>query len=659
MASLHLSGPLRRLQALAIDAAGLLALAVPWIWWCLPPDQPSQPWALIGGLLLLSALALPCWLWLGATPGQLLLSQRVVDDSGSPHLGLDQVVLRWLTAWAGLLAAGVGLLAMGFHPRRQGWHDKVARTLVVEPGFDEEPSSTTGSDNAARHRAARLARVPYTRRHLRGDLPVAQSLWINTVLLPLPLLVLLGAVNAWTQLHSTGLWLGSLLLLLGWPLALGLVAWGALGVWRASRPPPLNAGARDRAVAVAAPAAAAAWLGLALLLAGINVGPRVPELAASLVGHDVQGTLSAQVSADGRRLQLQGPIGLGDAARVRGLLAASPQVRLLSLQSPHGRLDEALRLADAVRQRGLAVRATGACHQVCPFVFLAGSKRQLLPAASLGFHRVSAGGFNPPYQGLLNRELRHRLIVAGLTPHLATKAVATPPTQVWVPQGDELSSAGLVSVPERPLEVDLPAPAGASLTDYAEALSASPLWQQLERRFPGTQAEAAARMLAAAPVGASAVQAASHDVVAQRLPGLLSQASPEMRWLYTEVLLAQINALRLLDPAVCRDLLLGDATAQRRLPPALAWREAEWLLGALAETPRGTPPRRPTGLELEVIRRTLGPRAPQQLAGLWRPDVAPSAREPDCNLAEALLQELGSLAAPQRRLALRLMYERE
>jgi len=101
-------------------------------------------------------------------------------------------------------------------------------------------------------------------------------------------------------------------------------------------------------------------------------------------------------------------------------------------------------------------------------------------------------------------------------------------------------------VPERPLDVDLPAPGSASRADYAEALSASALWQQLERRFPGAQAEAATRMHAAG-ADAAAVQAASHEVVALLMPGLLSQASPETRWLFTNVLLAQINSLRLLD----------------------------------------------------------------------------------------------------------------
>ena len=37
----------------------------------------------------------------------------------------------------------------------------------------------------------------------------------------------------------------------------------------------------------------------------------------------------------------------------------------------------------------------------------------------------------------------------------------------------------------------------------------------------------------------------------------------------------------------------------------------------------------------------------------------PAPGEPDCERAQTLLSELGSIAAPQRRLALRLMYERQ
>ena len=44
---------------------------------------------------------------------------------------------------------------------------------------------------------------------------------------------------------------------------------------------------------------------------------------------------------------------------------------------------------------------------------------------------------------------------------------------------------------------------------------------------------------------------------------------------------------------------------------------------------------------------------------MWRPTVMPPANEPDCDRGRAMLTELATLAAPQRRLALRLMYERE
>jgi uncharacterized RDD family membrane protein YckC len=641
MAPREVIGPLPRLLALAIDAAWVLGVSLPWMWWASAPGDFGPTWAWFGGVLLLSLGAVPCWLGLGGTPGQLLLGQRVVDDRGQPRLQARQALLRWAAAWA--TAASLLYAPLWRHTGREprAWHDRLSGTTVVE----RDPDIPEG--------------VPI--RHWAGELPLAESLWIHGLLLPLPLLLLLGAVEAASRLDGLALRAAGLLLLPGWTLLLVVMVWGAVGAWRAAGrplrtrrggPPPAwrPLGARGL-VSVAAAAV--------LLMAGVNLAPRLFELAALLVGHDPLGTATATVSADGRRLHVKGPLGLGSAAKVRALLDASPQLRWVVLESSAGRLPEALAIADALRARGLPTRATGECSGVCPFVFLAGSQRQLLPGARLGLQRLSAGTFNPPYQGLLNRELRQRLAAAGLTPHLVTKTLATPPTRSWYPESDELAAAHLVSVPERPLDVELPGPLGATVADYAEALSASPLWQAVERRFPGVQALAAEHMGAASAQGADAVQVAGHEVVAALLPPLLVQASPETRWLFTDLLLAQMNALAAVDPELCRKLLLGDAAAHRRLPRELAWREAEWLLGALGEAPRGTPARRPNPLELEVIRRTLGQRAPQHLAMLWRPTVTPPAGEPNCDRGRAMLTEMATLAAPQRRLALRLMYERE
>jgi hypothetical protein len=218
----------------------------------------------------------------------------------------------------------------------------------------------------------------------------------------------------------------------------------------------------------------------------------------------------------------------------------------------------------------------------------------------------------------VNRELRHRLVRAGLTPHLATKAVATPPSAMWFPDGDELSAAGLVSVPERPLDVDLPAGPGAARADYAEALSASPLWQRWKSASPACRPRPHCACMRPAVRGRRRAGGRPRGGVAAAA-GLLVRASPETRWLFTQVLLAQINALRLLDPAACRDLLLGDPAAHRRLPPTLAWREAEWLLGALAEAPRADAGAPAHGAGSRGHPPHAGPACPAAPGGLWRP----------------------------------------
>ena len=498
----------------------------------------------------------------------------------------------------------------------------------------------------------------FFRRHLAGRLSLRRSLWLNTVLPALVLLLVLGWLDAWLRLHGSLLRAGSLALLLGWPLLMALLVWGLLGVWRATRREDLYVGI-PRWRRLGAPALVALLLVLALALFGLNVAPRLAELGTQAVWHDPLGEVEVALSADGRRLHIQGPLSRGSGDRVQAVLQSAPQLRLVSIASDAGHLDEAMQIARLLRAPQLPTRASAGCSGVCPLVFLAGARRQLLPGAHLGFQRISAGRFNPPHQTWVNAALRKQLASLGLTPHMVTKVLATPPTRLWVPDVDELTAAGLLSQPERPLDVDLPSPQDATLADYREALSASGLWQALDRRFPGTLADAAQRMLAAGSAGADAVQAAGHDVVAALMPQLLARASPETRWLYTDILLAQVGFLRTVDPVLCRGLLLGDAAAHRQLPRALVWREAEWLLAALEEAPRSTSTRAPTRIEQEVIRHTLGARAPQQLAGLWRPLAPPAPGEPDCERAQTLLSELGSIAAPQRRLALRLMYERQ
>jgi uncharacterized RDD family membrane protein YckC len=77
------------------------------------------------------------WVHKSATPGKLAMSARVVDaDTGSP-LSVQQSVIRYVGYFVSLIPLGVGFLWVAFDRRKQGWHDKLANSVVVRPSGTE------------------------------------------------------------------------------------------------------------------------------------------------------------------------------------------------------------------------------------------------------------------------------------------------------------------------------------------------------------------------------------------------------------------------------------------------------------------------------------------------------------------------------------------
>jgi uncharacterized RDD family membrane protein YckC len=75
------------------------------------------------------------WLLAGQTPGKAVLGVAVVRADGG-RLRAGAAIVRWLGYWlSGILF--LGYLWILVDNRRQAWHDKLARTLVVYRGRDE------------------------------------------------------------------------------------------------------------------------------------------------------------------------------------------------------------------------------------------------------------------------------------------------------------------------------------------------------------------------------------------------------------------------------------------------------------------------------------------------------------------------------------------
>jgi len=82
------------------------------------------------------------WLLAGQTPGKALLGVAVIRADGRP-LGAGGAIVRWLGYWlSGILF--LGYLWILVDNRRQAWHDKLARTLVVYRELGERGLSPSG-----------------------------------------------------------------------------------------------------------------------------------------------------------------------------------------------------------------------------------------------------------------------------------------------------------------------------------------------------------------------------------------------------------------------------------------------------------------------------------------------------------------------------------
>ena len=93
------------------DARGVLGFVVNWV-----------P---LGGAII------AFWMMKGATPGKLAISAAVVDAQTHAPVDFWQALTRYVGYFISTIPLFAGLAWIGFDARKQGWHDKMARTVVI------------------------------------------------------------------------------------------------------------------------------------------------------------------------------------------------------------------------------------------------------------------------------------------------------------------------------------------------------------------------------------------------------------------------------------------------------------------------------------------------------------------------------------------------
>jgi uncharacterized RDD family membrane protein YckC len=93
-------------------------------------DPAEHSWDLLA-FLAIAVAVIGFWRYCGATPGKIALAVKIVDaESGRPPT-TGRLVVRFLAYIVSALPLYLGFLWIAVDRRKQGWHDKIAGTVVI------------------------------------------------------------------------------------------------------------------------------------------------------------------------------------------------------------------------------------------------------------------------------------------------------------------------------------------------------------------------------------------------------------------------------------------------------------------------------------------------------------------------------------------------
>lgn len=127
----------RRAGAVIIDTLILLVIIIPLLRAVYGEEYFERTEMIQGPADLLLNYVLPAiavilfWVYKSATPGKMAISAKIVDAKTGNKPSTGQFIGRYFAYLLSSLPLGLGFIWIAFDKKKQGWHDKLAGTVVV------------------------------------------------------------------------------------------------------------------------------------------------------------------------------------------------------------------------------------------------------------------------------------------------------------------------------------------------------------------------------------------------------------------------------------------------------------------------------------------------------------------------------------------------
>ena len=110
-------------------------------------------WDVLFNYLLPVVMVILFWIYKSATPGEMLTKLIIVDAQTGQKPSAGQFIGRYLGYYVSLLPLFLGFIWIAVDKRKQGWHDKLAGTVVIK----DRPDPALFEDSSTRNQCPLLS----------------------------------------------------------------------------------------------------------------------------------------------------------------------------------------------------------------------------------------------------------------------------------------------------------------------------------------------------------------------------------------------------------------------------------------------------------------------------------------------------------------------
>lgn len=88
-------------------------------------------WDVVFSYVLPAIVVIGFWILRSATPGKMVTKLSIVDAKTGGKPSTAQFIGRYFGYFVSMIPLFLGIIWVGFDKRKQGWHDKLAGTVVI------------------------------------------------------------------------------------------------------------------------------------------------------------------------------------------------------------------------------------------------------------------------------------------------------------------------------------------------------------------------------------------------------------------------------------------------------------------------------------------------------------------------------------------------